>query len=96
MSTPAQGPGTRMTVNRRLSTETKVSWKTSEFVFYLLAVIGVFIASAVVDADEDGQFFSSQKAWTLVTALTIGYMLSRGLAKSGSREPYDETIDRGV
>jgi hypothetical protein len=23
-------------------------------------------------------------------SLTVGYMVSRGLAKSGSREPYDE------
>jgi len=24
-----------------------------------------------------------------VTVLTVGYMVSRGLAKSGSRDPYD-------
>jgi len=24
-----------------------------------------------------------------VTLLTVGYMVSRGLAKSGSRDPYD-------
>jgi hypothetical protein len=24
-----------------------------------------------------------------VTILTVGYMVSRGLAKSGSRDPYD-------
>jgi hypothetical protein len=28
--------------------------------------------------------------WLYVTILTVGYMVSRGLAKSGSREPYDE------
>jgi hypothetical protein len=28
-----------------------------------------------------------------VTLLTIGYMVSRGLAKSGSREPYTEDRD---
>jgi hypothetical protein len=31
-----------------------------------------------------------------VTILTVGYMISRGLAKSGSRDPYwdDECRDR--
>jgi hypothetical protein len=27
--------------------------------------------------------------WLYATILTVGYMISRGLAKSGSREPYD-------
>jgi hypothetical protein len=78
---------------RRLTTETKASYKTTELIVYVLAVIGVLIASAVVDADEDGQWFTAAQAWTLVTWLTIGYMISRGLAKSGSREPYDDTPD---
>jgi hypothetical protein len=77
--------------DRRLSTETKASYKTTELVVYVLAVIGVLIASAVVDADEDGQWFTAAQGWTLVTWLTIGYMVSRGLAKSGSREPYDDS-----
>ncbi len=53
---------------------------------YVVAVIGVLIASATVD-DED---FGSHDAWRLVTYLTIGYMVSRGLAKAGSREPFDD------
>lgn len=28
--------------------------------------------------------------WFLIVILTIGYMISRGLAKSGSRDPYTE------
>jgi hypothetical protein len=79
--------------SRRLSTETKASYKTTELIVYIAAVIGVLIASAVVDADEDGQWFTAAQAWTLVTWLTIGYMISRGLAKSGSREPYDDSGD---
>ena len=80
---------TRGTVQRRLSTETKASFKTTEFVAYLAAVVGVLAASAVVDATD----FGSQDAWFFVTLLTIGYMISRGLAKSGSRDFYD--ADRG-
>lgn len=52
---------------------------------YLAAVIGVLVAAAMVDASD----FGSQEAWFYVTLLTIGYMVSRGLAKSGSRDFYD-------
>jgi hypothetical protein len=40
----------------------------------------------VVDVREDGQGFSAYQGWFLVTLLTIGYLISRGLAKSGSRD----------
>ncbi len=69
--------------------ETKAFYKTSEFIVYVLATIAVLVASAVVDNGEDGQGFGADKAWLYVTLLTIGYMISRGLAKSGSREFYD-------
>jgi hypothetical protein len=49
-----------------------------------LTVAGVLIASALVDENEDGQGFGADKAWLYVTLLTIGYMVSRGIAKSGS------------
>ncbi len=71
---------------RRISTETKSAPKTTEFIAYLLAVAGVLIASAVVDRSD----FGAQEAWFYVTLLTIGYMVSRGLAKSGSRDFYDD------
>jgi di/tricarboxylate transporter len=66
------------------SHETKPAYKTTEFIIYLLAVIAVLIASAVVDKGDNGQGFSAQTAWMFITWLTIGYMVSRGLAKSGS------------
>ncbi len=75
---------------RRISTETKSSYKTTELIVYIAAVIGVLVASAMVDSGDDGQGFSADNAWLYVTLLTIGYMISRGLAKSGSREPYDD------
>jgi hypothetical protein len=79
---------------RRLTTETKVSYRTTELVVYVLAVAGVLIASLVVDKSEDGQWFTAAQAWQMVTWLTVGYMVSRGLAKSGSREPYDDDETR--
>ena len=74
---------------RRLTTETKAAFKTTEFIVYVLMVVGVIIASAVTDAGDDNQSFGAKSAWLYVTLLTIGYMISRGLAKSGSREHYD-------
>ena len=68
--------------------ETKPSWKTTELFVYVAAVIGVLIASNVVGdgANNNGQdYFAADKAWWYITLLTIGYLVSRGLAKSGSR-----------
>ena len=66
-------------------TETKAAFKTTELIVYVLAVVGVLIASAIVDNS-----FGADPAWRYVTYLTIGYMISRGLAKSGSRNPQAE------
>lgn len=71
---------------RRLTTETKASHKTTELIAYVIAVIGVLVASAMVDKSD----FGAQEAWFYVSLLTIGYMVSRGLAKSGSRDAYDD------
>jgi hypothetical protein len=65
--------------------ETKAAFKTTELIVYVLAVLGVLIASMIVD-----QSFGADPAWRYVTYLTIGYMISRGLAKSGSRNPRAE------
>jgi hypothetical protein len=74
---------------RRLTTETKASFKTTEFFAYLAAVVGVLIAAGIVDEANNGGLGAKQ-AWLYVTILTVGYMVSRGLAKSGSREPYTD------
>src|SRR5512133_1037068 len=93
-SGPYDAPGTSSATtpvayrddDRRPARETKPSFKTTELIVYLLAVIGVLIASWVVDVNEDGQRFSAYQGWFLVTLLTIGYLISRGLAESGSRD----------
>jgi hypothetical protein len=71
------------------TTETKPSFKTTELIAYVVAVLGVLIASAVVDRSD----FGAQEAWFYVTLLTIGYMISRGLAKAGSYEKEHHTTD---
>src|SRR3954470_13871656 len=93
MSNPfASGTGARA---RQTTAETKAFYLTSEFIVYILAVIGVFIASLVVDVGDKDNLtgFDAKTAWLYVTLLSIGYMLSRGLAKSGSREYHGDRID---
>jgi hypothetical protein len=67
---------TRPTVTRR--EETKPSFLTTEF----WAMVGVIAAVLVAALEADN--FQAPRAWTLVAAVAIGYMVSRGLAKSGS------------
>ena len=71
------------------TTETKSAFKTTELIVFVLSVIGVLIAAAVTDNGDDGQGFGARSAWLYVTLLSIGYMISRGLAKAGSRERND-------
>jgi hypothetical protein len=73
----------------RLATETKVSFKTTEFVAYLVVLVGILIAGNSIEGKDGGaDYFAGDKVWLYATILTVGYMVSRGLAKAGSREPY--------
>ena len=80
---------------RRRSFETKASFKTTELIVYVVSVLAVLIASIVVDGNGNGDngasgdYFRADRAWFYVVLLTIGYMVSRGLAKSGSRDSSD-------
>ena len=74
---------------RRLVTETKASFKTTEFFAFVAVLVGILVAASMVDEKNAGGFGASQ-AWLYVTILTFGYMVSRGIAKSGSQQPYDE------
>jgi hypothetical protein len=58
--------------------ETKPSFLTTEF----YAMVGSIAAILAAAAQADN--FDAPLAWTLVAAVAIGYMVSRGLAKSGS------------
>jgi hypothetical protein len=78
---------------RRLSTETKAAFKTTEFFAFIAVLVGVLVAAAVIDETDAGGF-GARQAWLYATILTVGYMVSRGLAKSGSRDPYDADDDR--
>jgi len=50
----------------------------------------VLLASYLVKAtDGHADYFMADRAWFYVVLLSIGYMVSRGLAKSGSRHRND-------
>jgi hypothetical protein len=74
------------------TSETKPFFLTSEFVAYVLLLMGLGIAASTDDS-IDARLF-----WILATAATVFYMLSRGLAKAGAKSrAYDprEDIDLG-
>jgi hypothetical protein len=75
----------------RLSTETKQAFKTTEFWAMVALVVGILIASAVVgggDNGNGGDQFPAVRAWLYIAIVGAAYMVSRGLAKAGSRDPY--------
>jgi hypothetical protein len=78
---------TTNTSGRRVSTETKAAVKTTELIAFAVVAIATLVASQIVDG------FDAQHAWLYVAILTVGYMISRGLAKSGSRDFYDDTYE---
>lgn len=75
--------GTSAAPRSRGVDETKWALKTTEIMAYVATVVGVLLASKIDDS------LDGRGAWQLVTALTIGYLLSRGLAKSGSKHRED-------
>jgi hypothetical protein len=81
----ARTQAARSSVTRR--EETKASFLTTEF----WAMVGV--VAAVLVAAQQADNFDAPRAWTLVAAVAIGYMISRGLAKSGSHHR-DRNDDR--
>ena len=63
----------------RTQDETKHALKTTEFFAMVGAVGAILIATAISDSLND------VRAWTLIAAVVIGYMISRGLAKAGTK-----------
>jgi hypothetical protein len=84
----ADGQPARVTARR--GGETKAFYKTTEFMVFIVATIGVLLASYLVQAtDGRDDYFRADTAWLYVVILSVGYMVSRGLAKSGSRHRDD-------
>ncbi|HEX2258400.1 MAG TPA: hypothetical protein VHJ40_01470 [Actinomycetota bacterium] len=69
--------------------ETKEFFRTSEFLLWLLATLGVLIASGAIEG------FGATAAWTFVTILSAGYMLSRGISKAGVARGHELALGAG-
>jgi hypothetical protein len=68
--------------------ETRPFFVTSEFLVFVLFLMGLGIAASS-SPSIDARFF-----WSAATVITAFYMLSRGIAKSGSRSrAYDPRED---
>jgi hypothetical protein len=89
----AVDPGVPMTGRAhgtvRATDETKHAFKTTEFIAYVAILAGVFIAGLVIKGGDTDEF-KSPTVWLYAVILTFGYLLSRGIAKSGSRHRYDD------
>jgi hypothetical protein len=74
----------------RLATETKQAFKTTEFWGMVAVIAGILIASWVVNDNGDrvSDAFPAVRAWLYVAIVASAYIVSRGLAKAGSSEPY--------
>lgn len=84
---------------RRLTTETKSALKTTEFALTVVVIIAILISAAVIKGgDTQGtDEFIARQAWLYVAIVTGAYCIGRGLAKSGSSDPYaaDDDHDGG-
>ena len=83
-------------VARRLATETKQAFKTTEFWAMVVLVVAILVSAIVIDGGDTGNGtdeFIARQAWLYVSILGAGYFVSRGLAKSGSHEPYTDESD---
>ena len=80
---------------RRLTTETKQAFKTTEFWAMVGVVVAILVsAAAIKGGDTSGtDEFIARQAWLYVAIVAGAYFISRGLAKSGSRDPYTESRD---
>ena len=70
---------------RRTFTEAKNGFKTSEFYIMVAFVAGVLIAT-YLDSDNLGR----DDGWRYAAFAVAAYVVSRGLAKLGVREPFTE------
>jgi hypothetical protein len=78
--------GSYRPVERRTFTETKLGFKTSEFLMAVVAIAAVLIAT-YSDGDDT---LTQNDGWRYAAWIAVAYIVSRGLAKLGVREPYTD------
>jgi hypothetical protein len=63
--------------------EARRSTTTSELWIYLVVTVALLFFAY----QDGGDSLSREEGWRYAAAITVGYLLSRGLAKAGSSEP---------
>ena len=90
---PAAMNPARSSVRRTSSwQDSRPPWLSTELIAYAVTVLAVFIACLTITDSSgpgDRDYFTADKAFFYVTLLTMGYMISRGLAKIGGRPESD-------
>ena len=92
----SRGVGSSGALDRvRLRTETKQAFKTTEFWAMVGVIVAILVSAAVINGGDTGgtDEFIARNAWLYVSIVAGAYIVSRGLAKSGSSEPYSEDRD---
>ena len=90
---PGWGPGRGFGPRRPFPIETKPFFLTSEFAALVIAILALLITTATDDSIDARMF------WILTTVLISFYMLSRGIAKSGTKsrsfDPREQLLGQG-
>ena len=73
-------------------TETKAATKTTEFFMVAGAVVGILVSAMLIKGGDTGgtDEFIARQAWLYVAIIVGANAVGRGLAKSGSPEPYTD------
>jgi hypothetical protein len=79
----------------RLKTETKQAFKTTEFWAMVGVIVAILVSAAAIKGGDTGgtDEFIARNAWLYVSIVAAAYIISRGLAKAGSSEPYVKDRD---
>jgi hypothetical protein len=80
-----EGRGTGRT-ERHTYTETKLGTKTTEFWVMIVAIAGILVGA--LRSGEDS--FSVEEGFLYATFVAVAYIISRGFAKAGTREPHTD------
>jgi hypothetical protein len=73
--------------------ETKASTKTTEFYAMAAVIAGILIACWWIGRNDGVDSFKAERAWLYVSIVASAYMVSRGLAKSGSHDIHGDHDD---
>jgi hypothetical protein len=74
--------------------ETKASTKTTEFYAMIAVIAGILVACWWIGRNGGVDAFKAERAWLYVSIVASAYMVSRGLAKSGSHDIHGDDDNR--